>query len=86
MAIDEKVIYGAVGSSGVTFTKPNDGNRLAFEIYRRLKMFPEDTLEKTIEKSMEIALRQGITEISDEDWNKLRNHLVTFLRDKVKVA
>jgi len=86
MAIDEKVIYGAVGSSGVTFTKPNDANRLAFEIYRRFKMFPEDTLEKTIEKSMEIALRQGITEISDEDWNKLRNHLVASLRNKVKVA
>jgi hypothetical protein len=86
MAIDEKIIYGAVGSSGVTFTKPNDANRLAFEIYRRLKMFPEDTLEKTVEKSMEISLRQGITEISGEDWNKLRSHLIASLQKVVKAA
>ena len=83
LMVNEKIIYEAVESSGIAFTKANDGNRLAFEIYRRMNMFPEDTLKETVDKAMEISMKEGITEINAEDWDKLEGHLVTFLQEKV---
>ena len=84
--VNEEIVYEAVESSGVTFTKANDGNRLAFEIYRLMDMYPESTLDGSVDKAMELSLKPGITEISPENWTKLRGHIVAFLKDKVEAA